>query len=64
MLKNNLDVTYAIVWLLALANVVGTLICIAASGGIARLTTIPFRPARSVPFHDHQHSPRSNPART
>ena len=42
MLKNNLDITYAIVWLLALANVVGTLICIGASGGIARLTTIPF----------------------
>lgn len=42
MLKNNLNVTYAIVWLLALANVVGTLICIVASGGIARLTTIPF----------------------
>lgn len=42
MLKNNLDVTYAIVWLLALANVAGTLICIGASGGIARLTTIPF----------------------
>ncbi|MBC6442519.1 MAG: tripartite tricarboxylate transporter permease [Rhodobacteraceae bacterium] len=42
MLKNNLDITYAIVWLLALANLVGTLICIAASGGIARLTTIPF----------------------
>jgi TctA family transporter len=42
MLKNNLNFTYAIVWLLALANVVGTLICIAASGGIARLTTIPF----------------------
>ncbi|MCY4153291.1 MAG: tripartite tricarboxylate transporter permease [Aestuariivita sp.] len=42
MLKNNLDITYAIVWLLALANVVGTLICIAASGAIARLTTIPF----------------------
>jgi len=42
MLKNNLDVTYAIVWLLAMANVVGTLICIATSGGIARLTTIPF----------------------
>ena len=48
MLKNNLDVTYAIVWLLALANVVGTLICIAASGGIARLTTIPF--ALLAPF--------------
>jgi len=48
MLKNNLDVTYAIVWLLALANVVGTLICIGASGGIARLTTIPF--ALLAPF--------------
>ena len=48
MLKNNLDFTYAIVWLLALANVVGTLICIAASGGIARLTTIPF--ALLAPF--------------
>lgn len=43
MLKNNLEFTYAIVWLLALANVVGTLICIGASGGISRLTTIPFK---------------------
>ena len=42
MLKNNLDITYAIVWLLALANVVGTVLCIAASGGIAKLTTIRF----------------------
>ena len=42
MLKNNLDITYAIVWLLALANVVGTMLCIAASGGIAKLTTIRF----------------------
>ena len=42
MLKTNLDITYAIVWLLALANVVGTVLCIAASGGIARLTTIRF----------------------
>jgi TctA family transporter len=48
MLQNNLDITYAIVWLLALANVVGTLICIAASGGIARLTSIPF--ALLAPF--------------
>ncbi|MEM8751144.1 MAG: tripartite tricarboxylate transporter permease [Pseudomonadota bacterium] len=37
-----LDITYTIVWLLALANVVGTLLCIAASGTIARLTTIRF----------------------
>ncbi|MFK7865818.1 MAG: tripartite tricarboxylate transporter permease [Alphaproteobacteria bacterium] len=42
MLKNNLDITYAIVWLLAIANVFGTVLCIAASGGIARLTTIRF----------------------
>ena len=42
MLRDNLDVTYAIVWLLALANVIGTLLCIAASGGIAKLTTIRF----------------------
>ncbi|MEM9229206.1 MAG: tripartite tricarboxylate transporter permease [Pseudomonadota bacterium] len=48
MLKNNLDITYSIVWLLALANVVGTVICIMASGGIARLTTIRF--ALIAPF--------------
>ena len=48
MLKNNLDMTYAIVWMLALANVIGTLICIGASGGIAKLTTDPF--ALLAPF--------------
>ena len=42
MLKNNLDITYSIVWLLALANVVGTVLCIASSNGIAKLTTIRF----------------------
>jgi hypothetical protein len=42
MLRDNLDITYSIVWLLALANVVGTILCIAASGGIAKLTTIRF----------------------
>lgn len=42
MLKGNLDITYSIVWLLALANVVGTILCIVASGGIAKLTTIRF----------------------
>jgi TctA family transporter len=42
MLKSNLDITYSIVWLLALANVLGTVLCIAASGGIAKLTTIRF----------------------
>lgn len=48
MIERNLNFTYAIVWLLALANVVGTLICIAASGGIARLTAIRF--ALLAPF--------------
>ena len=42
LLENNLDFTYSIVWLLALANVVGTLFCIGLSGTIARLTTIRF----------------------
>ena len=42
MLKSNLNITYAIVWLLALANVVGTILCIASSGMIAKLTTIRF----------------------
>lgn len=42
MLENNLDITYSIVWLLALANVVGTVLCIALSGHIAKLTTIRF----------------------
>ncbi|MEM1387416.1 MAG: tripartite tricarboxylate transporter permease [Pseudomonadota bacterium] len=48
MINNNLNFTYAIVWLLALANVVGTIICIGASGGIARLTNIRF--ALLAPF--------------
>lgn len=37
-----LDITYSIVWLLALANVVGTVLCIGLSGTIAKLTTIRF----------------------
>ncbi|WP_196259630.1 tripartite tricarboxylate transporter permease [Pelagibacterium limicola] len=40
MAGRNLDVTYTIVWSLALANVIGTLLCIVAAPGIARLTTI------------------------
>ncbi len=37
-----LDITYAIVWFLALANVLGTILCIGLSGTIAQLTTIRF----------------------
>ncbi|MEM6760324.1 MAG: tripartite tricarboxylate transporter permease [Pseudomonadota bacterium] len=48
LLENNLDFTYSIVWLLALANVIGTVLCILASGGIARLTNIRF--ALLAPF--------------
>ena len=48
MLKDNLNYTYSIVWLLALANVFGTILCIALSSYIARITTIPF--ALVAPF--------------
>jgi TctA family transporter len=37
-----LDITYTVVWSLALANVVGAGLCIALSSSIARLTTIRF----------------------
>ena len=48
MLKNNLDFTYSIVWLLAFANVVGTFLCIGLSSPISRLTHIRF--ALLAPF--------------
>ena len=48
LITNDLNVTYTIVWSLALANVLGAGLCIALSGGIARLTTIRF--ALLAPF--------------
>jgi putative tricarboxylic transport membrane protein len=42
MIQGNLDLTYTIVWSLALANVFGAGLCIAFSTPIARLTTIRF----------------------
>jgi TctA family transporter len=42
MMRNNLDITYTIVWSLALANVFGAGLCVALSSQIARLTTIRF----------------------
>jgi putative tricarboxylic transport membrane protein len=42
MVRHNLDITYTIVWSLALANVMGAGLCILLSGQIARLTTIRF----------------------
>lgn len=48
MLENNLDFTYSIVWLLALANVFGTIICICLASPISRLTHIRF--ALLAPF--------------
>ena len=42
MLTDDLNITYAIVWMLALANVLGTVLCIALSNPIARLTNIRF----------------------
>ncbi|MDC7258512.1 tripartite tricarboxylate transporter permease [Shinella sp. YE25] len=40
--NRDLNLTYTVVWTLALANVVGTAACIALSPSIARLTTIRF----------------------
>lgn len=48
MLDIHLDFTYSIVWMLALANVVGTVLCIALASTIARLTNIRF--ALLAPF--------------
>ncbi|KHQ53348.1 MULTISPECIES: tripartite tricarboxylate transporter permease [Mameliella] len=42
LVQNNLDITYTVVWSLALANVLGAGLCIGLSGPIARLTTIRF----------------------
>lgn len=42
MLTDNLDYTYGIVWLLAIANVLGTVLCIMLAPQIARLTSIRF----------------------
>lgn len=42
MVRHNLDITYTIVWSLALANVVGAGLCILLSTPIARLTTVRF----------------------
>ncbi|WP_439140582.1 tripartite tricarboxylate transporter permease, partial [Roseicyclus sp.] len=42
MIRQDLDITYTIVWSLALANVVGAGLCVLLSGQIAKLTTIRF----------------------
>jgi TctA family transporter len=48
MADRNLDVTYTIIWSLAIANFIGTLLCIVLAPGIAKLTTI--RYALIAPF--------------
>ncbi|MGI9373586.1 MAG: tripartite tricarboxylate transporter permease [Hyphomicrobiales bacterium] len=42
MVRNDLPITYTVVWSLALANVFGAGLCLFLSGSIARLTTIRF----------------------
>ena len=42
MIRQDLDITYTIVWSLALANVIGAGLCVVLSNHIARLTTIRF----------------------
>jgi putative tricarboxylic transport membrane protein len=48
MVEGSLDLTYVIVWSLAIANVIGAGICFLISGWVARLTTI--RYALLAPF--------------
>ncbi|MGY6569510.1 MAG: tripartite tricarboxylate transporter permease [Salinarimonas sp.] len=43
MVTTNLDVTYTIIWSLALANILGAALCIALAIPISRLTLIPFQ---------------------
>jgi len=42
MVDENLEISYIIIWSLALANVVGTLTCLVLSGKISKITTIPY----------------------
>ncbi|MGB0662493.1 MAG: tripartite tricarboxylate transporter permease [Pontibacterium sp.] len=42
MVSTNIDVTYTIIWSLALANVLGAGACLAISKWVARLTTVPY----------------------
>ena len=42
MIRNDLPITYTVVWSLALANILGAGLCIFLSNGIARITTIRF----------------------
>lgn len=48
MVGRDLGMTYTIVWSLAIANVMGTILCVLLAPGIARLTTIRF--ALIAPF--------------
>ena len=42
MVRNNLDITYTIVWSLAFANVIGAGLCVLLANQVARITTIRF----------------------
>ncbi|MEO9337480.1 tripartite tricarboxylate transporter permease [Mesorhizobium sp. SB112] len=48
MVGQNLGMTYTIVWSLAVANVIGTILCIVLAPGIARITTVKY--ALVAPF--------------
>jgi hypothetical protein len=48
MLERNLDLTFVIIWSLALANVLGTVTCLVLARPISRITLVPF--AMVAPF--------------
>ena len=53
MLKNNLNYTYSIVWMLALANIFGTILCITLSGDCQNHQHS-LCPDRAVYFYDYR----------
>jgi putative tricarboxylic transport membrane protein len=42
MVGRNLEITYVIIWTLAIANVVGTVLCVAVTPSVVRLTNLPY----------------------
>ena len=42
MVGRNLEITYVIIWSLALANVIGTVLCVMVTPSVVRLTTMPY----------------------
>lgn len=42
LVSDQLHISYTIIWSLALANIIGTMLCLGFSGQVAKLTTVPY----------------------